>query len=169
MKKTLKERLEDEGLIYADEVFMPKELDKGFVGIAETDWHSGRPIYDLSKLTDVEIPDTPEGLKEPIFFTPGFNENEVEDVVLLAPTEGLNKAIVGITDQNQAVYEHIKLLDAMMEAEGWDEEDAADWIAVNTLRDYSYRDRGPVVYDGTVIEYIFEEDYEDGISREGNQ
>lgn len=163
MKKSIIERLEEEGLLYSDEVFMPEELDKGFVGIAETDWHYGRPVYDLSKLEEVEIPKTPEGKKEPIFFTPGFSENDVEEVVVFAPAEGLNKAIVGITDQNQAVYEYNQLLDAMKEAEGWDDEDAADWISVNTLRDYSYRDRGPVVYNNGLVQYILEE-YEDGIS-----
>lgn len=162
MKKTLKECLIDEGLI-DDGVFIPEALEKGFVGIAETDWYYGRPIYDLSKLNDVEIPETPEGMKEPIFFTPGFNENEVEDVIVFDPQDELNKAIVGITDQNQAVYEYDKLLEAMMEAEGWDEEEAADWISYNTLRDYSYRERGPIVYNGTLMEYIFD-NYGDGIS-----
>lgn len=157
MEKSIKQRLEDEGLLYTDEVFMPDVLDKGFVGIAETDWHWGRPIYDLSKLTDVEIPETPEGLKEPIFFTPGFNREDFEGV-LFAPEEGLNQAIVGVTDQDQAVYEHEALANAMMFAENWDDEDAEDWISANTLRDYSYRDRGPVVYDGHLIEYILEED-----------
>ena len=34
----------------------------------------------------------------------------------------------------------------MMAVEEWDSETAADWISFNTLRDYSYRDAGPVVY-----------------------
>ena len=135
---------------------MPAELDDGFVGIAQTDWHHGRPVYDSTKLEGIDIPETPEGFKEPIFFTPGFSVEENEDVIVFNPKEGLNKAIVGVTNQNQAVYEFEELLHAMMEAEGWDADTAGDWISYNTLRDYSYRNQGPVVYEN--LDYILNDE-----------
>ena len=42
----------------------------------------------------------------------------------------------------------------MMAVEEWDSETAADWISFNTLRDYSYRDAGPVVYQN--LDYMLD-------------
>jgi len=145
----IKERLVKE-LMYlseeeANELFMPEDLDKAFVGFAQTDWHYGRPVYDASKI-EGGIPETPEGMKDPIYFSPGSLDEKKHAGVIVFDPQGLNKAITGVTFQNQAVYEYNDLIHVMMEVEDWDEESAVDWISYNTLRDYSYRDQGPVVY-----------------------
>lgn len=142
---TIKEQLDQNGYDTTN-LFMPEEYDNAFLGLAITDWHYNRPVYDLSKIPELNI-DIPDGFKEPIFVTKisDINGYNSEDYIRFLP-DGLDESIFGITDNGQVVYEYEDLLECMMAVEEWDSETAADWISFNTLRDYSYRDAGPVVY-----------------------
>ena len=48
------------------------------------------------------------------------------------------KAITGITDSEQLIYDYALMIAAAMEEEGWDEESAVEWIEYNTLRSIPY-------------------------------
>lgn len=48
------------------------------------------------------------------------------------------KAITGITDSEQLIYDYDLMIAAAMEEEGWDEESAIEWIEYNTLRSIPY-------------------------------
>ena len=48
------------------------------------------------------------------------------------------KAITGITDSEQLIYDYNLMIEAAMEEEGWTCEDAIDWIEYNTLRSIPY-------------------------------
>lgn len=48
------------------------------------------------------------------------------------------KAITGITDSGQLIYDYNLMIEAAMEEEGWTCEDAIDWIEYNTLRSIPY-------------------------------
>jgi hypothetical protein len=48
------------------------------------------------------------------------------------------KAITGITDGEQLIYDYALMIAAAMEEEGWDEESAVEWIEYNTLRSIPY-------------------------------
>lgn len=48
------------------------------------------------------------------------------------------KAIIGITDSEQLIYDYDLMIAAAMEEEGWDVEGAIEWIGYNTLRAIPY-------------------------------
>lgn len=48
------------------------------------------------------------------------------------------KAITGITSSEQLIYDYDLMVAAAMEEEGWDAEDAIEWIDYNTLRSIPY-------------------------------
>ena len=48
------------------------------------------------------------------------------------------KAITGITESGQLIYDYDLMIDAAMEETGWEYDDAVDWIEVNTLRTIPY-------------------------------
>lgn len=48
------------------------------------------------------------------------------------------KAITGITDSEQLIYDYDLMIAAAMEEEGWDAESAIEWIDYNTLRSIPY-------------------------------
>ena len=48
------------------------------------------------------------------------------------------KAITGITDSGQLIYDYDLMIEAAMEEEGWDAESAIEWIEYNTLRSIPY-------------------------------
>ena len=48
------------------------------------------------------------------------------------------KAITGITDSGQLIYDYNLMIAAAMEEEGWSCEEAVEWIEYNTLRTIPY-------------------------------
>jgi hypothetical protein len=48
------------------------------------------------------------------------------------------KAITGITDSGQLIYDYDLMIVAAMEEENWDAEGAIEWIEYNTLRSIPY-------------------------------
>ena len=51
------------------------------------------------------------------------------------------KAITGITDSEQLIYDYNLMIEAAMEEEGWTCEEAIEWIEYNTLRSIPYMGR----------------------------
>jgi hypothetical protein len=48
------------------------------------------------------------------------------------------KAITGITDSGQLIYDYNLMIEAAMEEEGWTCDEAIDWIEYNTIRSIPY-------------------------------
>lgn len=48
------------------------------------------------------------------------------------------KAITGITDSEQLIYDYNLMIEAAMEEEGWTCEEAIEWVEYNTLRSIPY-------------------------------
>lgn len=48
------------------------------------------------------------------------------------------KAITGITESGQLIYDYNLMITAAMEENDWTEEDAIEWIEYNTLRSIPY-------------------------------
>jgi len=67
-----------------------------------------------------------------------------EDVLLLDPI-GLDKAIVGISSDDRAVYDYDKLVEAFCEVDNMTEEEAVEWIDYNVLRSLPYYPNSPVI------------------------
>ena len=57
-----------------------------------------------------------------------------EDVILFAG-ESYDTALVGVTEDNRAVYDFEKMVEWLMENQGIDREAAMDWICYNTICD----------------------------------
>lgn len=70
-----------------------------------------------------------------------------EDVVLLE-NYSYDDALVGVTEDGRAVYDFDKMVDWLMEAKGFTQDEAVEWIEYNTLRALRYA--GP---DGPIIMY----------------
>lgn len=84
---------------------------------------------------------------ESIISSPIFNS--VEELVEFLKAQGHEetvffehpsfvKAITGITDSEQLIYDYEMMIAAAMEEENWEYEEAIDWIEYNTLRSIPY-------------------------------
>ena len=72
-------------------------------------------------------------------------ENGYEDVKFLTDFS-YDDALVGVTHENRAVYDYEKMIDWLVEKEGFSEEEAAEWIDYNTIRALPYMgEEAPVI------------------------
>lgn len=68
-----------------------------------------------------------------------------EDVIYLV-NYSYDDALVGVTDDNRAVYDYSKMVDWLVEKEGFDEIEAMEWIDYNTIRALPYMGVGaPII------------------------
>lgn len=55
-------------------------------------------------------------------------------------------ALIGVTEDGRAVYDYEKMIQRLMDTEGWSCEEAMEWIDYNTLRSLPYRGEGaPII------------------------
>ena len=55
-------------------------------------------------------------------------------------------ALVGVTDDNRAVYDYNKMVEWLIETEGFSYEEAVEWIDYNTIRALPYfGDGAPII------------------------
>ena len=78
----------------------------------------------------------------------GLEESEQP---ILLDNMSYDNSIVGVTEDNRIVYDYNKMVEELMEDEGWSETDAIEWLDYNTIRAIPYmesRGRAPVIlYD----------------------
>ena len=68
-----------------------------------------------------------------------------EDVIILS-NYSYDDALIGVTDENRAVYSYEKMVDWLCKEENMDEEEAIDWINYKTIRALPYAGgKGPIV------------------------
>lgn len=68
-----------------------------------------------------------------------------EDVVILS-NYSYDDALIGVTEDNRAVYDFDKMVEWLMAKEGYTAEEATDWICYNTLRALPYGgENAPIV------------------------
>lgn len=68
-----------------------------------------------------------------------------EDVVVLE-NYSYDDALIGVTEDNRAVYDFNKMVDWLVETEGFSPEEAIEWIEYNTIRALTYAGSGaPVI------------------------
>lgn len=74
-----------------------------------------------------------------------YLESLGQETVVLEP-EYFDNAIIGITEEGQLIYSYEKLIEAYMNGENCEYEDAIEWIDYNTLRAIPYMgEKKPVV------------------------
>ena len=60
-------------------------------------------------------------------------------------------SIVGVTTDGRVVYDYDKMIEELMEDEGWSYEEAAEWIDYNTIRSIPYAGPGaPIIMYSTL-------------------
>ena len=68
-----------------------------------------------------------------------------------------DSALIGVSENYEAVYDYELMIEWLMKEEGWSVEDAIDWVEYNTLRALPYFGAGrPIVI------FPEDEDNEDG-------
>ena len=77
---------------------------------------------------------------------------------ILLDNHAYDNSIIGVTEGNNVVYSYPKMVEELMNDEGWSEEEAVEWLDYNTLRAIPYMaSAGPVpivLYDD--VETILE-------------
>ena len=77
-----------------------------------------------------------------------------EDKLLEAGFEGIkffvnysyDDALVGVSDDGRAIYDYEKMIEWLMDEEGWSDEEAVEWIDYNTIRALPYLGEGaPII------------------------
>lgn len=64
-------------------------------------------------------------------------ENGYEDVKYLTDFS-YDTTLIGVTDDNRAVYDFEKMIKWLAETQNWMSEEATEWIEYNTIRALSY-------------------------------
>ena len=68
-----------------------------------------------------------------------------EDVIILS-SYSYDDALIGVTDENRAVYSYEKMIDWLCNEENMTEEEATEWVNYNTIRSLPYAGgKGPIV------------------------
>lgn len=73
-----------------------------------------------------------------------LTEAGYEDV-LIFENPSYDDALVGVTEDNRAVYDFEKMVDWLCEQDGLSREEAVEFIEFNTIRALPYYDDAPVV------------------------
>ena len=67
-----------------------------------------------------------------------------EDVLIFSNPSYAN-AFVGISENNRAIYDFDKMIEYLIEEEGWSDIEAIEFIEQNTLRSLPYYENAPIV------------------------
>lgn len=59
-------------------------------------------------------------------------DNEFDDIIIFESPE-YDDALVGVSINNQAVYDYDKMIECLMKSENFTEEQAREWIEFNTI------------------------------------
>lgn len=55
-------------------------------------------------------------------------------------------ALIGVSHDGRAIYDYEKMIDWLMNEEGWTDEEAVEWIEYNTMRALPYMgEREPII------------------------
>lgn len=72
-------------------------------------------------------------------------DNGYEDVVYLT-NYSYDTALIGVSEDNRAVYDYDKMVQWLVDEKGFTEMDAIEWIDYNTIRALPYMgDKHPVI------------------------
>ena len=68
-----------------------------------------------------------------------------EDVIYLI-NYSYDDALIGVSDDNRAVYDYEKMVEWLVETEGFTREEAIEWIDYNTIRALPYMgEKAPII------------------------
>ena len=72
-------------------------------------------------------------------------EEGFEDIIIFK-NPSYDDALIGVSEDNRAVYDYYKMVERLMKEEDWTEEEAEDWVNYNTIRALPYMGEGtPII------------------------
>lgn len=60
-----------------------------------------------------------------------------EDIIIFKDFS-YDDALIGVSENGRAIYDYEKMIEWLMNEEGWTDDEAVDWIEYNTLRSLDY-------------------------------
>ena len=71
---------------------------------------------------------------------------ELPEDAIVFDSMSYDGSIVGVTTDDRVVYDYDKMVEELMEDEGWSYEDATEWINYNTIRSLPYAgENAPII------------------------
>ena len=67
------------------------------------------------------------------------------DPIVVFDNLDYDSALIGITEDNRAVYDYDLMIKYLMDTQGWDEAESIEWIEYNTLRALPYVQGSPII------------------------
>lgn len=67
------------------------------------------------------------------------------DPIVVFDNLDYDSALIGITEDNRAVYDYDLMIKYLMDTQGWDETESIEWIEYNTLRALPYVQGAPII------------------------
>ena len=64
--------------------------------------------------------------------------SELPEEAIVFDNASYDGSIVGVTTDGRVVHDYDKMIEELMQDEGWSYEDAAEWIDYNTIRSLPY-------------------------------
>ena len=64
-------------------------------------------------------------------------DNGYENITIFK-NPSYNNALIGVSNDNRAIYDYDKMIECLIKEEGFSEIDAMEWIEYNTIRCLSY-------------------------------
>lgn len=73
-------------------------------------------------------------------------KNAGYEEVLILSNYSYDDALIGVTEDERAVYDHSKMVQWLMDTEGFSELEAVEWIEYNTIRALPYMgEKAPII------------------------
>ena len=67
--------------------------------------------------------------------------------------ESYDDALIGVSDDNRAIYDFNKMIEWLIKEYGWSDMEAIEWIEMNTLRALPYMgEDAPIIMYGLPLE-----------------
>lgn len=67
------------------------------------------------------------------------------DPIVVFDNLDYDSALIGITEDNRAIYDYDLMIKYLMDTQGWDETESIEWIEYNTLRALPYVQGSPII------------------------
>ena len=82
-------------------------------------------------------------------------DNGYEDVLLIGDKndDSTLSALVGISHDRRAIYDYELLVEAFMKAQGWDEEEAIEWIETNVACVHFSEGNKPIIMTESFVNF----------------
>ena len=75
-----------------------------------------------------------------------------EDVVVF-DNFSYDDALIGVSDDNRAIYSYDKMVEWLIETQGFTYEESVEWIDYNTIRALPYYEGAPIIMY-PVVDYV---------------